>query len=174
MNKTMITAALAGVVAVGALVALVAATNSQAVSKPAPAAALSSEQQVRAANAAFYTALNAFFTGEMSGIENIWSHAADVTYMGPAGGMQVGWTAVHANWKMQAVMKLGGTVEPKDMHVTVGTDIAVTQQVEQGTNTNMEGKPMTVSIRATNTFRLEGGAWKMIGHHTDLIPVMAK
>lgn len=171
MNKTMIAAALAGVVAVGALVA---ATNSQAVSKPAPAAARSGEQQVRAANAVFYTALNAFFTGEMSGIENIWSHADDVTYMGPAGGMQVGWTAVHANWKMQAAMKLGGTVEPKDLHVMVGTDIAVTQQVEHGTNTNMEGKPMTVSIRATNTFRLEGGAWKMIGHHTDLIPVMAK
>jgi len=27
-----------------------------------------------------------------------------------------------------------------------------------------------VSIRATNVFRKEGGQWKMIGHHTDLLP----
>lgn len=150
--------------------ALVAATSMQST----PAASTSAEQQVRAANAQFYTALNAFFTGEMTGMRAVWSHADDVTYMGPAGGMQTGWPAVLANWELQAAMKLGGTVKPADLHVTVGADIAVTQQVEQGTNTNMDGKAMNVAIRATNTYRLEKGAWKMIGHHTDLIPVMNK
>jgi hypothetical protein len=29
-----------------------------------------------------------------------------------------------------------------------------------------------VSIRATNLFRKESGAWKMIGHHTDLLPFL--
>jgi ketosteroid isomerase-like protein len=31
-----------------------------------------------------------------------------------------------------------------------------------------------VSIRATNLFRKENGAWKMIGHHTDLLPFLEK
>jgi hypothetical protein len=30
------------------------------------------------------------------------------------------------------------------------------------------------SIRATNIFRKEDGQWKMIGHHVDLLPQMAK
>jgi ketosteroid isomerase-like protein len=39
--------------------------------------------------------------------------------------------------------------------------------LESGENTNIGGKAEKVAIRATNLFRNEGGAWKMIGHHTD-------
>jgi len=71
-------------------------------------------------------------------------------------------------------MKLGGTVKAKNMTITVGKDIAVTNNYEKGSNINAEGKPQEVSIRATNTFRKEGGKWKMIGHHTDLLPFLQK
>ena len=37
-----------------------------------------------------------------------------------------------------------------------------------------EGRPLQVSIRATNIFRKEKGEWKMIGHHTDLLPFLDK
>ena len=37
-----------------------------------------------------------------------------------------------------------------------------------------DGKPQAVSIRATNLFRKEDGTWKMIGHHTDLLPFLAE
>ena len=37
-----------------------------------------------------------------------------------------------------------------------------------------EGEIQKVSIRATNIFRKEDGQWKMIGHHVDLLPQMAK
>jgi ketosteroid isomerase-like protein len=43
--------------------------------------------------------------------------------------------------------------------------------VEVGDNV-VDGKPQQVSIRATNTFRKENGQWKMIGHHTDLLPFL--
>jgi ketosteroid isomerase-like protein len=33
--------------------------------------------------------------------------------------------------------------------------------------------PEKVSIRATNIYRKENGQWKMIGHHTDLLPYLA-
>ena len=33
----------------------------------------------------------------------------------------------------------------------------------------VKGKAEKVSIRVTNVFRKENGAWKVIGHHTDLL-----
>jgi ketosteroid isomerase-like protein len=137
-------------------------------------AAEKDEQPVRQAAAQFYTALNALFTGEVGPIKEIWSHANDVTYMGPDGGFQVGWDQVLANWETQAAKKLGGKVEPADMRITIGQDLAIVSDIEQGENTNAAGKVEKVSIRATNLFRKEDGQWKMIGHHTDLLPYLAK
>ena len=58
--------------------------------------------------------------------------------------------------------------------LTVGNNIAFTTNYEKGSNINADGKPVEVSIRATNTFRKEDGKWKMIGHHTDLLPFLQK
>jgi ketosteroid isomerase-like protein len=138
------------------------------------AASAEDEQAVRQAAAQFYAALNTMFTGELGPMKEVWSHANDVTYMGPGGGFQVGWDQVLANWEAQAAMKLGGKVEPADMRITVGKDLAVTHNYERGENTNADGKTQTVSIRATNLFRKEDGKWKMIGHHTDLLPYLKK
>jgi len=128
------------------------------------------EKAVIEAAAKFYAALNALFTGDLGPMKEIWSHADDVTYMGPGGGFHVGWDQVLANWEAQAALKLGGDVQAEDMQTTMGQDIAVTHNYERGENTNVDGKPQKVSIRATNLFRKEGGTWKMIGHHVDPLP----
>ena len=136
-------------------------------------AAQDDEREVRQAAAQFYVALNALFTGDVKPMNQVWSHAADVTYMGPGGGFQVGWKRVLPNWQAQAARKLGGTIKPAKMQVTVGRDIAITHNFEEGENTNAENdRPQKVSIRATNVFRKENGKWKMIGHHTDLLPFL--
>lgn len=122
----------------------------------------------------FYAALNQMFTGDLGQMKEVWSHAEDVTYMGPDGGFQVGWALVLENWEKQAALKLGGKVEPAEMRLTVGHDIAITSNYEIGENTNAEGKTQKVKIRATNIFRKEDGKWKMIGHHTDLLPFLQK
>jgi ketosteroid isomerase-like protein len=137
-------------------------------------AAQKDERGVRNAVAQFYAALNEVFTGELAQMKKVWSHADDVTYMGPGGGFQVGWNQVLKNWEAQAALKLGGKVEPADMRITVGTEIAVVSCYEKGENTNAKGETQKVSIRATNIFRKENGQWKMIGHHTDLLPYLAK
>jgi ketosteroid isomerase-like protein len=130
------------------------------------------EGSVQAAVAQFYTALNAMFNGDLAPMDAIWSHADDVTYMGPAGGYRVGWDQVRADWQQQAAQKLGGTVKPEAARITMSKDLAVVHNYEKGENTNAEGNPAMVSIRATNVFRKEGGKWKMIGHHTDLLPFL--
>ena len=136
-------------------------------------AAESDEQQVRKAAMQFYSALNAMFTGDLEPMKDIWSHADDVTYMGPTGGFQVGWSQVLAIWETQATMKMGGNVDSADMRIVVGQNLAVTSNYEKGKNTNVDGKSQSVSIRATNVFRKENGKWKMIAHHTDLLLLLA-
>ncbi|MEO8603102.1 MAG: nuclear transport factor 2 family protein [bacterium] len=142
----------------------------------APAQARGAEddaQAVRQAATRFYAALNALFSGAVAPMQAVWSHADDVSYMGPAGGMQIGWKAVLAEWQTQAEKKLGGEIEPTDIHLTVGPSLAVMENYERGKNTNLDGNAKDVSIRATNVFRKEDGEWKMIGHHTDLLPGLA-
>lgn len=140
----------------------------------APPACADETAAVLAANAQFYAALNKMFTGDVNPIEAIWSHADDVTYMGPTGGFEHGWQAVLKDWEGQAAIKLGGRVTPVDMHAVVGQDVAVVSDYEEGENTNAKGKVVRLRLRATNIFRKEDGQWKMVGHHTDKLPYLAK
>jgi len=130
------------------------------------------EKAVRKAAERFYAALNAMFTGDLDPMRKIWSHAEDVTYMGPGGGFRIGWKRVLAEWESQAAMQLGGMVRPENMHITVGQELAVVSNYEKGENFNAAGTTLKVSIRATNLFRKENGTWKMIGHHTDILPFL--
>ncbi|HEV2563118.1 MAG TPA: nuclear transport factor 2 family protein [Rhizomicrobium sp.] len=129
-------------------------------------------QGVTAAANGFYAALNQMFTGDLTAMNAIWSHADDVTYMGPGGGFQKGWPAVQAEFQKQADMKLGGKVDGEEMLITAGSDVAIVSDYERGKNTNADGKVSAVSLRATSIFRLENGVWKMIGHHTDTLPYL--
>ncbi|HEX4505863.1 MAG TPA: nuclear transport factor 2 family protein [Alphaproteobacteria bacterium] len=141
----------------------------------APAtAATNGKQAVLAANAGFYAALNTLFTGDSAAMEAVWSHADDVTYMGPTGGFEHGWAAVLKNWQGQAALKLGGKVEPAQMQVIVGKDLAIVTEYEEGENTNANGKVERLKLRGTNIFRRESGEWKMVGHQTDTLPYLAK
>jgi len=118
---------------------------------------------INAANKQFYAALNSIFTGDVEPMKKIWSHAKDITYMGPDGAYDHGWDAVIGNWEKQSAKKFGGHVDLTDLVVTSGDKIAVVQGVEKGQNAKAE----PVSIRATSVYRKEGGFWKMISHHTD-------
>jgi ketosteroid isomerase-like protein len=127
---------------------------------------------VEYASAQFYKSLNSMFTGDAGPMQEVWSHADDVTYLGPDGSFKQGWNEVRQAWEAQAALKLGGQVEPRETHITVGNDLAFTQCVEQGSNLDAQGNTVQVSIRATNLFRKENGNWKMIGHHTDVLPFL--
>jgi ketosteroid isomerase-like protein len=110
----------------------------------------------------------------MKSMTTVWSHADDVTYMGPVDRFQTGWDAVRQDWEAQAAMKLGGKLVASEIRVTAGRGLAVVSDIENGENLNVKGELQKVSIRATNIFRKEDGQWKMIGHHVDLLPQMAK
>jgi len=134
-------------------------------------AAQADEQAVQQASEKFYAALNDMFTGNIEPMKDVWSHADDVTYMGPDGKFTVGWDQVLTDWESQAARKLGGQIRVEQIHTTIGQDLAKVECVEVGENM-VDGQPVQVSIRATNVFRKENGQWKMIGHHTDKLPFL--
>ena len=126
---------------------------------------------VQAATAEFYGALNAMFKGDLEPMKAAWSHADDITYLGPDGKVNVGWKQTLADFQKQADMKLGGAVHHEQIMLNVGKELAVMECREVGENM-IDGKPVKVSLRATNVFRKENGKWKMIGHHTDKLPFL--
>jgi len=128
---------------------------------------------VKKAVADFHVALNVMFTGDAAPMKAMWSHADDITYMGPMGEFHVGWKEIGPIWDEQAAKKLGGKVGVADLNVTAGPDVGVATYYEKGENV-VNGKVEPVSIRTTTSFRKENGAWKVIGHHTDLLPYLVK
>ena len=137
------------------------------VTSPAQAA----DDDTRAVTAAvgtFHEALNRLFTGDAGPMKAAWSHADDVTYMGPTGTKQVGWSQIEPYWDKQAARKLGGRVDAVDVHVTASPQLSVAVYYEKGENV-IDGKAQPVSIRTTTTFRKENDQWKVIGHHTDTL-----
>ncbi len=132
------------------------------------------EQALKEATDKFYEALNSMFTGDIEPMKKVWSHADDVQYMGPTGGVHIGWPAVLADWSAQADLKLGGKVEPSGYHMQIGSEISVVINEERGQNIGPDGEKLEVYLRATHTFRKEQGEWKMIGDHTDLLSFLQK
>jgi uncharacterized protein (TIGR02246 family) len=127
----------------------------------------SEEPAVRRAAAAFHETLNAMLAGDPAPMAALWSHADDVTYMGPDGAIRVGWDQVRASWQAQAAMRLGGEVRPEATRVTLGRDLAATHGSIKGHDLDAGGTRHEVAIRETNLFRRENGVWKMVGCHSD-------
>ncbi len=114
------------------------------------------------------------FAGRLEPMNNHWSHAENITNMGPFGGRLTGWDAVGEEFKKEAGMKFGGKIVCKDLHIYAGTDFGYTVCVEEGEKMTAEGKVVSVRHRATNIFHLENGEWKLVHHHTDLSPQLEK
>ena len=129
---------------------------------------MTAEQAVAAATDNFYAALNTMFTGDGQAMKDAWSHADDITYMGPGGNYLKGWDAIGAEWDLQTSRKLGGVVTPTDVHIIVGGDLALLNCIESGSNI-VDGKEAIVNIRSSTVFRNENGVWKAISHQTDML-----
>ena len=132
---------------------------------------MTNEQAITAITSDFYAALNILFTGDALPMKNVWSHADDISYMGPDGLYLIGWERIEAMWNDVAALKLGGRVLPKQLHTVIGGDLALITCVESGENV-VDGAAEEVGIRSSTVFRKEEGAWKVIAHQTDLLRYM--
>lgn len=133
---------------------------------------MTSSMEVEDAVRRFYDALNVAFTGDARPMKDAWSHADDITYMGPNGLYLIGRGPIEQEWNAQAAALLGGRVTPENLHIVVGADLAVATCVEVGENV-VDGRSETVRIRSSTVFRKEAVGWKVIGHQTDLLGYMS-
>jgi ketosteroid isomerase-like protein len=128
---------------------------------------MSAEDDVRKASEQFYAALNKMLNGDASQMAGIWSHSATVTTMHPIGGREVGWDKVEGPWNGVASMASNGQAKLIDQVIVASGDMAYEVGVEKGQVT-MAGQSIPIEHRVTNVYRREGGAWKIVHHHTDL------
>jgi len=131
-------------------------------------------EELTEANNQFYAGLNEMFNGNIEPLNDLWSHTNSITYMGPFGGSLNGWNEVSKEFNKVAAMKLGGEISCNNLHVYTGTELGYTTCVEEGENIGLDGKPISVSHRATNIFQLENGKWRLIHHHTDISSQLEK
>jgi ketosteroid isomerase-like protein len=132
---------------------------------------MSSQEEVRNASRKFYEALNRMANGDAGSLSEVWSHGTAVTTMHPIAGRQVGWNEVRESFEKVAGLASEGRVELKDQLIRVVGDLAYEVGVEQG-RFKLAGDQVTVEHRVTNIYEREGGAWKLVHHHTDLSPAM--
>jgi ketosteroid isomerase-like protein len=129
------------------------------------------KQAIELAVDQFYKALNILFTGDSRPMQEVWSHADDVVYMGPDALYLIGWAKISEMWVKTADMKLGGNVMPRDLHTIIGSDISMVTCVESGEN-EVQGNAQLVGIRSSTVFRKENSKWMVIAHQTDLLKFM--
>ena len=113
------------------------------------------ERSLRDVMEAFYHALNRMLIGDLGPMTDMWSHAGDVTNMGPFGGRQVGWEEVKSQFAWEARQRLGGTVVSQDLLVRVSGDWGFAVCIEQGEDLALADNPIQVWHQATNRFRRE-------------------
>jgi ketosteroid isomerase-like protein len=135
------------------------------------AAHMSAHDEVAAASAQFYAALNRMLTGQKGSMDAIWSHGATATTMHPIGGRELGWDAIRPVWDQVASLASGGQVALADQLLSVVGDTAYEVGVERGHGI-LAGEEVAFEQRVTNIYRRENGAWKVVHHHTDLSPAM--
>lgn len=134
---------------------------------------MSTLDEVREASKKFYTGLNRMANGENNTLEDAWSHNASVTAMHPIGGREVGWDAVGGSFNQVAQMASEGKVELKDQLIQILGDVAYEWGIEQA-QLKLAGHEIESEHRVTNIYQKEGGAWKMVHHHTDISPGMVE
>ncbi len=130
---------------------------------------MSAEDEVQAASATFYAALNTMLAGDASALSDIWSHSETVSTLHPIGRREVGWDAVRESFEEVARGSTGGHVEITDQLITVFGDVAYEIGVEHA-KFAVADTPLTVNSRFTNIYRREDGVWKIVHHHGDKSP----
>ena len=117
---------------------------------------------VRAANLAFYRAFEAL---DLPAMERLWAHDPSVACLHPGWPLCAGWDEVRASWA--TIFANTGTMrfDIADERIDVRGGLAWVICVERIRSTGPAGEAMVGAVIATNVFRDEGGAWKLVHHH---------
>lgn len=127
------------------------------------------ENEVRAATAAFYAALNSVVNGDAAPMHDVWSHGGDVSASHPMGAWSLGWDEIAITWEEFSHFFVSGTIELEGLVVHVAGDFAYSFGVE---NVHLVLPTGSVRFRSnvTNIFRRDTVGWRLVHHHADKAP----
>jgi ketosteroid isomerase-like protein len=132
------------------------------------------EDEVRQAAQQFYAAQSSGLNGDFGPMEELWSHASDVSVMPPSGSRVLGWEEVKASWERAAHAFSGGQVVLEDVVVVpITEDAAYTMGTERG-HRKVGERTIRFEGRVTNVYRREDDGWKIVHHHTDFSSAMVE
>jgi ketosteroid isomerase-like protein len=132
---------------------------------------MSANEDVRAASARFYAALNSMAAGDAAPMAGAWTQGAEVSAQHPIGGRDEGYDTVIASFAKVAEIAGGGDIKLVEQKIDAGTDLAVETGIETGSLV-IAGHEAIIRHRVTNVYRKADGQWKLAHHHTDLSEAM--
>jgi ketosteroid isomerase-like protein len=118
-----------------------------------------------------HTALRAFAKGDPAPVKQLFSRRDDVMLANPFGPAAAGWSAASDALDFASSRFREGHLEGFDRIARYETaDLAVIHETEHWV-AKVAGRtdPSDFDLRATTTFRLEDGAWKIVHRHADPI-----
>jgi hypothetical protein len=116
--------------------------------------------------ARFQMTLAAQLDGKPEAFKALWSHRPDVSILGALGGFERGWTEVGPRLDWASSQVRASDLRLENMLTVVGTDMAVTADLERMVRT-VDGKPVPRVLRCTQVYRIEDGEWKIFHRHAD-------
>lgn len=132
---------------------------------------MSAKNEIVAASARFYEALNRMAAGNAAPMTDVWERSDDVSAQHPIGGRDEGYDTVVASFAKVASIAGGGEIRLCDQKIDAGSDMAVETGVETG-RLVIAGHEASLHHRVTNVYRRVGGDWKLAHHHADLSEAM--
>ena len=130
---------------------------------------MTDEDSVRAANSAFYAALEA---RDLDAMSEVWEHADRIVVTHPGWPMLRGWARVAGSW--DAIFRNTGYIQfvlTDELVTVVGDSAWVTLDeniLQSASSDELSGSKAT----SVNVFVRDEGAWKMVVHHAS--PVSAE
>ena len=127
---------------------------------------MTDEDAVRAANSAFYAALEA---RDLDAMAEVWEHSDRIVVTHPGWPMLRGWARVAGSW--DAIFRNTGYIQfvLTDEEVAVVGDTAwvtLDENILQSANQTREADQLSGSKATTlNLFVRDGDRWRMVVHH---------
>ncbi len=113
----------------------------------------------------------AFVNGDPGPLREISVSTDPATFFGPGGGVEHGWADVLAgNEKAARQFQRGGTTELEVFHSGRDGQLGYWTGLQHAV-VRVEGKsePVPMTLRVTEIFRRENGAWKLMHRHADAL-----
>jgi ketosteroid isomerase-like protein len=118
---------------------------------------------------------HAYVNGDAAPLSEITTHALPATFFGPQGGYREGAHEVSSTYEHDAgAFKPGGDSNLTILQMAASGDIAYWVGFQHAhAKLGEQDEPVPMELRVSEVFRREGGEWKLVHRHADMLKAKA-